>query len=209
MIQPLSHKVFGALLAVYPRAFRREYGAQMTQLFADCYRAEQKFGFGGLSAFWLRSLSDLLISALREHLDNLKKESSKMTNLQRNVMALGACLAIIVVAFLLLSYGRSHEVPPILFFGKTLDALVTAGILGNLVVFLLRLTRLDPVKTTLWTMLTVNALLLILALLIGGRVDRSFSAASLFVAYAASFLIWFGLHWAWSKTNSPLAVSGN
>ena len=131
-----------------------------------------------------------------------------MTNMQRNVMALGSCLAILVIAFLLLSYGRSHEVSSILFFGKTLDALVTAGILGNLIIFLLKFTRMDPLKTALGTMLAVNLLLLMLALVIGSRVDRSFSAASLVVAYVVSFVIWFGLHWALSKTSSPLAVTG-
>lgn len=130
-----------------------------------------------------------------------------MTNLQRNVVALAACLAIVVIAFLLLSYGRSHEVSSILIFGKTLDALVSAGILGNLIIFLLKFSRMNPVKIALWTMLAVNALLLTVALLIGSRVDRSFSPASLFVAHFVSFLIWFGLHWAWSKTNTPVAVS--
>ena len=154
-------------------------------------------------------MSDLLVSVPREHLENIREESDLMTNPQRNVMALGICLTVIVVAFLLLTYGRSHEVSSILFFGKTLDALVTAGILGNLIIFLLRFTRLDAVKTALWTMLAVNSLLLIITLLIASRVDRSFSSASLFVAYAASFVIWFGLHLAWSKTNPPLAVSSD
>ena len=209
MNQPVSQKLFQALLWVYPRDFRREYGTQMAQLFRDCYRTEQKFGRSGISAFWLRSFSDLLISALREHLESFKKEFSIMTNLQRNVMALGSCLAIVVIAFLLLSYGRSHEVSSILLFGKTLDALVTAGILGNLIIFLLRFTRMDPLKTALWTMLAVNLLLLLLALVIGSRVDRSFNAASLLLAYVTSFLIWSGLHWAWSRTSPPFAVSSD
>ena len=191
----------------YPGQFRREYGLQMAQLFRDCYRAEQKLGLGALSLFWLRSFSDLVISAPGEHLESFRKDFSLMTNPQRNLMALGACLAIVVIAFVLLSYGRSHEVSSILFFGKTLDALVTAGILGNLIIFLLKFTRLDPFKTALWTMLLVNLLLLTLALLIGSRVDRAFNPASLFVAHFVSFLIWFGLHWAVSKTNTASAVT--
>jgi hypothetical protein len=207
MNQPVSHKLFQALLWVYPRDFRREYGTQMAQLFRDCYRTEQKLGLSGISVFWLHSFSDLLVSALREHLDSFKKEFSIMTNLQRNVMALGACLAIVVIAFLLLSYGRSHEVSAILFFGKTLDALVTAGILGNLIIFLLKFTRLNPIKTAVFTMLAVNLVLLVITLLIGSRVDRTFSPASLLIAYVVSFLIWSGLHWSLSKTNPPLAMS--
>lgn len=125
-------------------------------------------------------------------------------NNQRTLMALGACLAIIVIAFFLLSYGRSHEVASILFFGRTLDALVTAGIAGNLIIFLLKLTRLNPIKTALWTMLAVNCLLAILALMIGSRVDTDFRPGSVLIAYVVSFLFWFGLHWVWQKGNRQL-----
>ena len=132
-----------------------------------------------------------------------------MTNLQRNALALGSCLAIVVIAFLLLSYGRSHEVPSILFFGRALDALVTAGILGNLIIFLLKITKLNPVKTALWTTLAVNAILLILAVVIASRVDPSFKLGSVVAAYVVSCAFWFGLHWAWSKTNPQLGVSSD
>lgn len=128
-----------------------------------------------------------------------------MNSWQRNLMALGACLAIVVVAFFLLSYGRSHEVASILVFGRTLDALVTAGIIGNLIIFLLRLTKLHPFKTALWTMLAVNCVLAILALMIGSRVDPDFRPGSLLVAYVVSFLFWCSLHWAWEKGNRQLA----
>jgi hypothetical protein len=127
-----------------------------------------------------------------------------MNNWQRNLMALGACLAIVVVAFFLLSYGRSHEVPSILFFGRTLDALVTAGIVGNLIIFLLKMTRLDPIKTALWTMLAVNCLLAILASTIASRVDPDFRLGSLLIAYVVSFLFWCSLHWIWEKGNRQL-----
>ena len=132
-----------------------------------------------------------------------------MNHWQRSLMAIGGCLAIIVVAFFLLSYGRSHEVAPILFFGRILDALVTAGILGNLIVFLLRLTRLDPVKTAFATMLAVNCLLGIVALLIGSRVDPDFRFGSVLFAYVVSFLFWFGVHWVWEKGNKQFVPQQN
>lgn len=203
----LSQRIFRLMLLAYPRPFRHEYGPQMAQLFRDCYRAERTSAAGALWFFWLRSLSDLLVSAPREHLESLRKEDSAMTNLQRNILALGTCLVIIVVALLLLTYGRSHGVSSILFFGKTLDALVTAGVLGNLIIFLLRFTRLDQVKTALWTMLAVNSILLIVVWMIGSRVDPTFSLGSVVVAHIVSFLFWFGLHWAWSKTNTPAMAS--
>jgi peptidoglycan/LPS O-acetylase OafA/YrhL len=129
-----------------------------------------------------------------------------MNNWQRNLTALALCVAIVAIAFFLLSYGRSHEVAPILFFGRTLDALVTAGILGNLIIFLLKMTRLNPVKTALWTMLAVHCLLAIAAFMIGSRVDPDFRPGSVLIAYVVSFLFWYGLHWIWEKNNRELVT---
>ena len=159
----VSQRVFHLLLFAYPREFRHEYGPQMTQLFRDCYRDQTNQSATGLWVLWLHTVSDLFVAAPREHLERLRRESSVMTHLQRTVLTLGTCLVIVVVAFVLLSYGRSHQVTSILFFGKALDALVTAGVLGNLIIFLLRLSRFNPVKTALWTMLVVNSILFVLA----------------------------------------------
>jgi hypothetical protein len=202
----LSEKVFNLMLVAYPREFRREYGPHMAQTFRDCCRGQAK-GVGYGLDLWLRTLADLLTSATREHLDNFRKDNSAMNNWQRNLMAIVGCLAIIVVAFFLLSYGRSHEVASILFIGRILDAMVTAGIVGNLIIFLLRITKLDPMKTALWTMLVVNTLLATLALMIGSRVDPDFRLGSVLFAYVVSFLFWFGLHWVWAKGNKELAAS--
>ena len=195
-----SQRLFDLMLVAYPREFRREYGPQMAQVFRDCCRSRAHGGWD----LWLRMFTDLLVSAPREHLDTFRKGNSAMNNWQRNLMALGACLAIVVVAFFLLSYGRSHEVASILFFGRTLDALVTAGIVGNLIIFVLKMTKLNSSKTALWTMLAVNCLLAILALMIGSRVDPDFRPGSVLIAYIVSFLFWFSLHWVWEKSNRPL-----
>ncbi len=197
----VSQKLFRLLLLAYPREFRHDYGPQMTQLFRDCYREQTSQNAIGLWLLWLRTVSDLFVSAPREHLNRLQRENSVMTNLQRTVLALGTCLAIIVIAFSLLSYGRSHQVPSILFFGKTLDALVTAGVAGNLIIFLLRLTKLNPVKTALWTMLVVHSILFILVWAISSRVDPQFSLPGVLIAYVLSFLFWFAVHWIWAKSN--------
>jgi len=203
MVKTPAEKLFVLMLLAYPRQFRRQYGPLMTQHFRDCYRTDEHWR----PSFWLSTVLDLLAAAPREHLETLRTENSSMTNLQRNLLALGTSLVIMVAAFFLLTYGRSHEVSSILFFGKTLDALVTAGVLGNLIIFLLRLTRLDQLKTAFWVMLIVNSILLILAWLIGSRVDRTFSLGSIAVAHVVSFLFWFGLHWAWSKTKTQALAS--
>ena len=124
-------------------------------------------------------------------------------------MALLGCIGIIVIALLLLSYGRRNEISSILVFGYALDALVTAGVIGNLVVFvLLKTTKLNPLRTALWTFLIINGVLLIVAVLIGGRVDPQFRIGSVLVGYVVSFLFWFGLHWAWAKSSGPITANG-
>jgi phosphatidylglycerophosphate synthase len=203
-----SQRLFHLMLFAYPREFRQEYGSHMTQLFQDCRREQHHQGLRGAWSLWLLTLGDLLTSAPREHLERFRKESSAMISWQRNVVALVACLAISVIALLLLAYGRSHEVPAILNFGRSLDALVTAGILGNLIIFGLRFTKIAPLRVALWTMLVVNAVLLIVTCLLGSRVDPTFRLGSILVAYLVSFVFWFGLHWAWSKASPPLAVVG-
>ena len=132
-----------------------------------------------------------------------------MNNLRRDGMALLGCIGIIVIALLLLSYGRRNEVSSILIFAYALDALVTAGVIGNLVIFLLlKTTKLNPLRTALWTFLIVNGLLLIVTVLIGGRVDPQFRLGGVLVGYIVSFLFWFGLHWAWAKSRGPVTASG-
>ncbi len=131
-----------------------------------------------------------------------------MSKLGKDIAALLICLAIIVAAFFLLSYGRKHEVSMILIFGRALDALVTTGIIANVIVFLLMtMTRFSPMQIALWTLLIVHAALLLVASLVGSRVDPTFSFGSLLIAYVISFLFWFTAHWLWSKGNRQLAVS--
>jgi hypothetical protein len=65
----MSERVYAALLHVYPTAFRARYDAEMVQLFADQLRdARAASGAGGAAVTWMRTLSDLLSSALGEHL---------------------------------------------------------------------------------------------------------------------------------------------
>ncbi len=181
----------------------------MEQFFYDCYRAEKMTrGIFGVGSLWFRTLLDLVQAAPKEHLDNLGKEHAIMKNLGKNALALLVSLALIVMAFLLLSYGRKHEVSAILIFGRILDALATAGIVGNLIIFLLMtITRFNPLRVALWTLLAVNGVLLLVTILIGIKVDPAFSLGGVVLAYIVSFLFWFSLHWIWSKASGPRTVS--
>ena len=61
----ISEKIYRALLAVYPREHRREYGELMVQLFRDRMRHEGG-GFRRL-VVWTQMISDLAGSAFEEH----------------------------------------------------------------------------------------------------------------------------------------------
>jgi len=202
-------RLFHIVLFAYPRDFRHEYGLQMEQFFRDCYRAEKMSrGHLGVGGLWFRTLLDLARAAPREHLENLGKENPIMKNLGRNALAFLGSIALIVVAFLLMSYGKKHEVSAILAFGRILDALMTAGIVGNLIVFLLvAVTRFNPLRSALWTMLAVNGALLLVTVLLGSKVDPAFSLGGVLLGYIVSFLFWFTLHWFWSKASTTQAVS--
>lgn len=131
-----------------------------------------------------------------------------MKNLGKNALAFLGSIALIVIAFLLMSYGKKHEISTILIFGRILDALMTAGIVGNLIIFLLMtITQLNPLRVALWTLLVVNGALLLVTIVVGSRVDPAFNLGGQILAYVVSFLFWFSLHWIWSKASAPRAVS--
>jgi hypothetical protein len=62
----ISRRIYARLLYLYPTEHRAEYGADMLQLFTDqCRPAGRPLA---LLALWLRTLVDLGLSALREHM---------------------------------------------------------------------------------------------------------------------------------------------
>ena len=195
----ISTRVYRCLLFAYPALFRRRFGDQMLQTFRDCYRFEVN-----KTGFWLRTLVDLIFTAARERADSSGREGVFMNNTRRSDgLAVLACAGIIVIAILLLTYGRRNEVSSILTFGYILDALITTGFIGNLIVFLLaKTTKLNRLHVALGTFAVVHALLLLLAVGVAGKADPGFNLGAVVVGYVVSFLIWTGLHWAWQKTET-------
>jgi hypothetical protein len=200
----ISARIYGLMLYVYPAEFRQEFGAQMRQVFRDCERVASSSG--SLGHFWFRVMSDLIRSSVQEHYDS-GKEHSFMNTLRRDLTAWLGCVIIIALAFLLLSYGRANQVSSILVFGRALDAIVTAGVVGNLIIFLVvKFSKLNPLRVALWTFLIVDAVPALLLAIIGSRIDPDFRVVATVVAYVVSFWFWFGLHWAW-WSSTPRAVS--
>ena len=130
-----------------------------------------------------------------------------MRNLRSDALALIGCIAIIVAAFFLLTYGRRHEVSSILIFGYALDALVTTGVIGNLIVFLLvKITRLKPLRIVFWTFLVINALPALALAFVGGRLSPNFKVGATLLGYAVSFLFWLGVHYLWAPMEKRQAA---
>lgn len=199
----LSKRLFQILLLAYPRDFRVAYGPEMTDFFRDCYRDTHSRGLLTVTEFWLHVIVDVIRTAPLERLETLRKGET-MKNVKRDAIGLIACLLIIVIAFVLLGYGRKHEVGSILMFGHALDAIVTAGIISNLVIFALMMaTRLSTFRTALFSLAIVNGALLLLVTLIGSRVDPGFRFGTVFVAYLVSFIFWATIHWIWSQLRTP------
>jgi hypothetical protein len=202
MSEYVSSRIYSFLLNAYPSEFRDEYGWLMAQAFRDRYRDEANRGQKSAVAwYWFAVLFDLVVTASKEHSQNIRKGDRFMNNLRKDLLAVVGTIVIIVAAFALLSYGRSHEVASILLFGRILDAIVTTGVLGNLVIFLLvKLGRWNHLRVAFWTLLVVHAVPAILLAVIGGKLDTQFRLAATMIAYVVSFLFWMGLHWAWRST---------
>jgi O-antigen/teichoic acid export membrane protein len=195
----VSTRLYGWLLFAYPSHFRQRFGGEMRQTFRDCiYSAANR---ETLIGFWLRTLVDLFVTAAQERADNSERKGNIMNNWRRDVMALLGCAGIILIAVLLLNYGKQNEVSSILVFGYILDALIVSGVIGNFIIFLLaRTTKLNRWRTALATFAIVHAALLLLVFIIGQRIgDLHVNAVVL--AYVVSFLFWTVLHWAWHRTD--------
>lgn len=64
-----SQRVYHRLLSLYPKAYREDYEMEMFRLFTDqCKDAYKQNGKQGILSLWPRTLADVGITALREHL---------------------------------------------------------------------------------------------------------------------------------------------
>jgi hypothetical protein len=63
---------YTALLHLYPKPFRARFGAEMLQLFRDCYPDAMP------SAFWTETIKDFAVSIPREWRREIQREDSKI-----------------------------------------------------------------------------------------------------------------------------------
>lgn len=73
-----SMRAYRLLLLLYPGSFRREYGADMVQVFGDLSR--DAYRCGGVRRWlrlWADTLQDALVSAPREHLERARRPARR------------------------------------------------------------------------------------------------------------------------------------
>jgi len=196
----LSKQLFQFMLLAYPREFRFVYGSEMTQVFCDCYRDTNSRG--RIVEFWVRVILDVIRTAPLERWETLRKGET-MRNVKRDVLGFLACLAIIVLAVIPHRYMVTHGAGSMFLVGYALDAIITAGVVGNLIIFVLMMAmRRSTFRTALWSLLIVNGALLLIAILIGIRVG-GFNFPAVVVSYIVSFRFWLAIHWIWSQIRTP------
>ena len=69
-----SATIYRLLLVAYPAGFRHAYGRHMAQVFRDsCRDTYAASGIGGLFVLWLRTLGDVVCTAIQEQADQLAR----------------------------------------------------------------------------------------------------------------------------------------
>jgi hypothetical protein len=202
--------VYALLLATYPRGFRREYGGEMARVFADLCR--ERAGRASLSRVWAAALADLALTAPRLRAEEILEGGGLVRSIRTAAAALTAyAFTLLVVAPL---YARSAASMPG-FVASLIDALISTGLVFNLVFQVLTLTRLlegaRAVRATLAvTACVVGVLLFVLAT--GGGPHARMSP-SIIAAQVLSLLVWFTAHLWWvsrrrGATATPATAAG-
>lgn len=100
----LSHHVYRALLVLYPRSFRREYGREMALAFRDiCRRVVRREGTAGLLDLWLVTIADLMTTALKERLTEVTEMSNSLLVRLCGVAGAAGGLILVVVGVMSLT----------------------------------------------------------------------------------------------------------
>jgi hypothetical protein len=192
----VSERLYKALLVAYPKGFRREYRAQLEQVFRDlCQEELQRGEKTGLWRLWVRTILDLGTTALVERMSDLSRSNGKGVSVNDHKLA-GAGLILLLsplffVAASLLKYELGigflfdpleallsdperlrvfNLVSPVVFLGGLLLALI----LNAYAVLRLNVGREDGaivstvrLETKFWNIAVVAVGLLLLATLVG------------------------------------------
>ena len=98
----ISGRVYKALMYIFPTDFRREYGPLIAQAFSDISRDAFIDGnFNEIIYLWVRSMSDLVGSAIAEHL-NSKERAMRLRRILLQEIIRAIALGSIAFLFLAL-----------------------------------------------------------------------------------------------------------
>jgi hypothetical protein len=101
-------RLYGVLLKAYPRDFRREFGPQMEQAFADLYReARERGGRSGIALLWTMTVSDLARTAVAQRITP-RADREEVSMYDRRLAVVGFVLVLAPLYFVsasLLKYG--------------------------------------------------------------------------------------------------------
>ena len=95
----ISQRVYRSLLRAYPRQLRDEYGDEMVRCFRDLCREALHDGGVGLAALWVRTLPELLATALKERSSVVDRQT------YRSVAGVALVTAFILLLILLRAMG--------------------------------------------------------------------------------------------------------
>ena len=101
-----GQRLYASLLRLYPRGFRDRYGDEMVLLLGDQIRdARAGAGIGGVAITWIRTLVDLVSSAVGEHLRKDRTMAQSLTSFEpsRSMRLLGV-IGIVGAALLLWAF---------------------------------------------------------------------------------------------------------
>ena len=119
-----SERLYGALLALYPRHFRRRYAAEMRRDFRDLSREGLKEGGGReLAGVWAVTLRDLVVTALKERATMLARNAYLPVE-PRTVVTLTAAIVFVAVTVAVASLAKTpqYEASTMILIGQELDS---------------------------------------------------------------------------------------
>ena len=195
----LSRRVYVLLLAAYPSEFREKFGREMALVFCDRCREEGDRP-RALLRLWLEAIADFARTAPAEHFKAFPG-GAIMKVLRTVVLALLAyAFALLVVAPV---YMRNREQLPG-FVNSLVDALISTGVLFNLIYLVLTLPRF------VGRVRGVRLAALLTALVVAGLISAVTIKEGLwpgpspyvYVAQVVSFFFWFAAH-LWWVTRRP------
>ncbi len=99
-------RIYRMLIFLYPESHRQKYGDLMAQLFRDqCRDAHRENGAWGLVTMWRRVSTDLLLTAVPEHLSNLDNHLRIMSAPKLSILLFVAAIGLSVFTIPVINAG--------------------------------------------------------------------------------------------------------